>query len=413
MKLRIMKSKLVTLQIIVVCLIILFTITGCKKEVPHDGYSISGVVKGLENGWVKLIQSNFADRGSQGKVIDSAKIENGVFTMKGKMEHIDMVGISIDEKYRAMRGFFLENSTINLDIDLAKADKYHQFEPDVSGSKAHDEYVKQEAVDQSIFSHEKYAPLVALREEMSKAYSAKDDDLVKKYQEKATSLRDLSNARQEEYQMSKINYVKNNPDSPVSPYVLSFQFSEGRMSKDRMKEVYKVFAGDAKKTAMFQYMEKTYTEIFESLGEGAKAPDFTLKTPEGKNLTLSQVKGKYIFVDFWASWCVPCRASFPHLKEVYAKYHKDGFEVVAVGTADIGEKWKKAIEEDQTVWNHVFDGDANKTGKGKSAPYGSVAKAYGVPFLQTTFLLDENGIILGRQLRGKALDAKLKELYGY
>ncbi len=408
-----MKTNFGFRLLITMSLIITFSITSCKKEVAHDGYTITGSIKGLESGWIKLIQPDMTDRGSKGKVVDSAQIRNGIFEMNGKIKHIDMLGISIDEKYRAMRGFFLENSTINLDIDLAKADKYHQFEPDVSGSKAHDEYVKQEAVDRSIINHEKYTPLVTLREEMSKAYSAKDDALVKKYQEKATSLRDLSNARQEEYQMSKINYVKNNPDSPVSPYVLSFQFSEGRMSKDRMKEVYKVFAGDAKKTAMFQYMEKTYTEIFESLGEGAKAPDFTLKTPEGKNLTLSQVKGKYIFVDFWASWCVPCRASFPHLKEVYAKYQKDGFEVVAVGTADIGEKWKKAIEEDQTVWNHVFDGDANKTGKGKSAPYGSVAKAYGVPFLPTTFLLDENGIILGRQLRGKALDAKLKELYGY
>lgn len=103
---------------------------------------------------------------------------------------------------------------------------------------------------------------------------------------------------------------------------------------------------------------------------------------------------------------------FPHLKEVYKKYHKDGFEVVAVGTADFGEKWKKAIEKDQTIWNHVFDGDPHATGKGKGI-YGNVAQLYAVPFLPSTFLLDENGIILGRQLRGEALDAKMKELYGY
>lgn len=398
------------IKTVIVTFFAFLLMTSCKKEMKNDGYSISGTVKGLDSGWIKIIKPNIVDRERVGIVLDSAKIENGSFFMKGKIDHIDMLSISINDKYNTMRGFFIENSPISLDINLNEVDKYGQFEPKVTGSKTHDIYVIKEKIDKDLLTQEKYNPLISLREEMNKAYKSKDEALINQVKKKSEGLRELSNSRQEEYQLAKVNYVKNNPNSPVSPYILSFQFSEGRMSKERMKEVYHLFDGEATKTAMYQYFKKTYVEIFETLGEGSRAPDFTLKTIDGKDLTLSKVEGKYILIDFWASWCVPCRASFPHLKELYAKYNKNGFEVIAIGTADEETKWKKAIEEDQTFWNHVFDSAGEKERKGA---YGEVAKTYGVPFLPTTFLLDENGVILGRQLRGKDLDTKLEDLFGY
>nr|WP_283771777.1 TlpA disulfide reductase family protein [Cellulophaga sp. 20_2_10] len=172
-----------------------------------------------------------------------------------------------------------------------------------------------------------------------------------------------------------------------------------------MTAVYNLFKEDARKARKFSFIKKTYVDYVERFALGAIVSDFTLKTLDGSDLTLSKVEGEYIFVDFWASWCIPCRASFPHLKDLYSKYKKDGFTVVAVATSDKEDRWRKAIKDDQTVWNHVIDNNPGAQGE--------VAKAFGVPFLPTTFLLDNNRKIIGRNLKEEELDEKLKELFGY
>jgi len=403
------KSKIIVL--IIIFLLGVFINYSSNDREQHDGYIIIGTVKGLDNAWIKMYESNYVDRDGKKKVIDSVLMQHGIFKFKGKIEYVDMVNIRIDSKYDSQ--FMLENSPIKLELDITKREPgSSRIITKVSGSKSHDIYTMQNAEGERILNQKKYAALIELRTEMEKAYKVKNQELLKQYNAKREKLSGMEDERTKEYRSSKLKFVKDNPTSPVSPYIMGFQFSEGRMSKEEMKEIYPIFKGEAKNTAMYKYYEKIYTEIFETLGEGSVAPDFVLPLLDGSELKLSEVKAKFIFIDFWASWCGPCRASFPHLKEVYAKYHKDGFEVVAIGTADVEDKWRRAIEEDQTVWNHVFDVDPNMPVNGR-ASYGKVAKKYGVPFLPTTFLIDENGIILGRQLRGKDLDAKLEELYGY
>jgi len=136
---------------------------------------------------------------------------------------------------------------------------------------------------------------------------------------------------------------------------------------------------------------------------GGQVPDFTAKTPEGKDMSLSDLRGKVVLVDFWASWCGPCRKENPHVVKLYEKYKDKGFEVLGVSLDKDMNRWKQAIEKDGLDWPHISDL------KGwKSEP----AKLYSVTSIPHTVLLDKEGKLIGRKLRGPQLDAKLKEIFG-
>ena len=136
---------------------------------------------------------------------------------------------------------------------------------------------------------------------------------------------------------------------------------------------------------------------------GAIAPDFEQNTPDDKPMKLSSLRGKIVLVDFWASWCGPCRRENPHVVKLYNKYKSKGFEVLGVSLDRTKDKWEKAIAKDKLTWSHVSDLKGWKN---------QVAKQYSVTSVPHTILLDREGRILARNLRGADLDAKLKELFG-
>ena len=136
---------------------------------------------------------------------------------------------------------------------------------------------------------------------------------------------------------------------------------------------------------------------------GLEAPDFTLTDREGNPVTLSALRGSLVMVDFWASWCKPCRASMPGLKELYAKYHDKGFEILGVSVDSDAEAWKKAVAEDETPWIHVIDASQGKTRSTVAA------ELYGVRAIPTFFLLDKEGKIIGK-MDHDALEAELAKL---
>lgn len=141
-----------------------------------------------------------------------------------------------------------------------------------------------------------------------------------------------------------------------------------------------------------------------SLMVGAEAPDFTQNTPEGTPLKLSDLRGKVVLLDFWASWCGPCRKENPHVVSLYNKYKEKGFDVLGVSLDNSKSRWEGAIEKDGLTWNHVSDL------KGWSS---EPAAMYSVRSIPTTFLLNEKGEIIARNLRGEALTNKLAEIFGF
>ena len=154
--------------------------------------------------------------------------------------------------------------------------------------------------------------------------------------------------------------------------------------------------------------------VLERVAPGKPAPDFTVTDVNGKPFTLSGLKGKVVLLDFWASWCVPCRKSNPHVRELYKKYHKKGFDVVYSASDDGAEdKWRKAIADDQLIgegYHHVLRGYDRKL-QDKENPR-DLSKKYGVHFLPTKYLIDRDGNLIGK-VNDEELDVKLKEIFGF
>jgi len=178
-----------------------------------------------------------------------------------------------------------------------------------------------------------------------------------------------------------------------------------QLNPDDYMDLYKkVYADLSAKFPGSKYLVnlKKNVESYSKMTGGSVAPDFTLTTNEGKPFALSSLKGKIVLIDFWASWCGPCRKENPNVINVYKKYHPKGFEILAVSLDDKQEKWLEAIAKDGLPWYHVSDL------KGWES---DVAKLYGVDAIPFTVLLDKEGKIIAKGLRGKNLEAKLEELF--
>ena len=136
---------------------------------------------------------------------------------------------------------------------------------------------------------------------------------------------------------------------------------------------------------------------------GDKAENFSAPTPTGRELSLNEARGKVTIIDFWASWCKPCRMENPNVVKVYNKYHEKGLNIIGVSLDKKKEAWLKAIQDDNLQWSHVSNLQFWQE---------PIAQAYGVRSIPATFILDEDGNVIAKNLRGPALEEKIAELLG-
>lgn len=154
----------------------------------------------------------------------------------------------------------------------------------------------------------------------------------------------------------------------------------------------------------------TYTKDFVSsvedmrvLAIGKEAPEIALPNPEGDTIPLSSLQGKYVLIDFWAAWCRPCRVENPNVVRMYEKYKDKGFEIYGVSLDRTKDAWVEAIEADNLTWTHVSDLKYFNS---------EAAELYNIQAIPATYLLDKEGKIIAKNLRGKSLEDKLKEIFG-
>ena len=362
-----------------------------KAEYP---FTINGNVTNAEG---KQVMLAYGDNNSP--KMETATVKDGKFQFKGILGNPYERGRIILGEWNPYVGgdaceLALEKGVFIIDAPTGKI-----AEATIKGGRAQDDLNAYNAGLKPMVE-----PLMKLNEQRNTAKTAKQREAIEK---KAEPLR-------QQYAEFTKNYMLTHPDSYVS--VQNLNYEKGRMTDDEIKKVYDGFTERVRLYGESAEIEKEL-DALSKLQPGGTAPDFTATDVNGKEFSLSSLRGKVVIIDFWASWCVPCRKSNPHMRSLYEKYHDKGLELVYVASDDGAEdKWRKAIADDQLVgegYHHLLAGHDSKL-LGKDNPK-DIGKKYAVHYLPTKYLIDREGTMVGKIDEGQdnMLDEKLKEIFGF
>ncbi|KAF2507416.1 TlpA disulfide reductase family protein [Flavobacterium foetidum] len=194
-------------------------------------------------------------------------------------------------------------------------------------------------------------------------------------------------------------FITEHPNSIVSAYVLYRNWSY-RLTPDQITQNIALLDKSQQNSTYVKELKELVT-VLNGLAVGKKAPDFTANNPEGKPVRFSENLKGYTLVDFWASWCAPCRKENPNIVAAYKEFHDKGFNIIGISLDKKKENWIKGIQEDNLDWLQVSE---------LTYWNSTIAKLYGVRAIPGNYLVDSNGIIVARNLRGEDLQTTLKSL---
>jgi len=334
--------------------------------------------------------------GNDGKSVHLAQAaNNGKFSFSGVTDGPQIASFSVKPSVTGKKDdsvqFYIEpgNMTVKLDASQIRQSKLtgSQTQSDADALTA---YLK---------------PTVEAMDSLSKL--PKTDDGERKKEIKKLKGLYSDNMVKRTYQ-----FAKEHPQSYVSEYMV-YMYS-GMLSTDSINAVYIKLPQPLKDNFIGKQLGKKLTAL-EAGAPGKMASNFSTTDMNGKTISLNDFKGKYVLLDFWATWCVPCRASHPHLRNIYSKYKDKGLDIVGISDDDTRVAlWKKAITTDSIgAWHQVLGGgDVNKKMKGESNP-NDIMEQYGISALPTKILIDPNGKILARVVGddGVTIDKKLEEIF--
>ena len=344
------------------------TLAACNAQ---SGYKVTGTVEGMPDGKAIIATVN----GSSLDTLAKADVKNGSFEFTGNVSEPTGAYIMVIGQRGAIP-FMLENANITVNAGQAGLTVTGS-----EGQKIYDQFMAINTTTQQ--------EAMKLQQE----YQAANGDQAKMQAVQEAYAKLMTDAQAKETEL-----IKANPDSYVSTFVIVSGM--GQMEYEQLKERYNLLGEKAKASAQGKAIAAQIAKL-ESTAIGQIAPNFTITTPEGESISLYDIKGKVKLIDFWASWCGPCRGENPHVVEIYKEYHPKGLEIFGVSLDNNKEAWVKAIADDGLVWKHGSDL------KGwQSAP----AKLYSVTGIPHTILLDENNKIIAKNLRGDELKQKIAEL---
>jgi peroxiredoxin len=356
--------------------------TACDSR---TSFTVNGTIEDVTEGKVILAartENNTID------TLAAAPIVNGAFTLTGKVNEVTLATLLVEGTRKQITPVFVENATFT--VKFGKDPRFEErklVEPGVphviEGGEVQRVYNLFTALQQEYSSR---------NSELGTLFYATDNQAVK------DSLLNIAREMDKERKEKANEIVKANPDAYASAYYL---YRENQTAGYEQLQEQLALLGEKGKASKYGKIIADRAASLAAVAIGQVAPDFSIATPEGETISLHGIQAKLKLIDFWASWCGPCRGENPNVVKAYAEYHPKGLEIIGVSLDDNREKWLEAIEKDQLTWKHGSDL------KGwQAAP----AKLYGVNSIPHTVLLDENNKIIAKNLRGEALKQKLAEL---
>jgi len=368
-----------------ICLISI--LISCKSNTTKNNlYEVECNADGIYNGVRAYLKSSNNNK----QVIDTAVVMNGAFKFKGEVSSPEMRILTIDG-INGQTALVLESGKTN--VTIYKDSIYKSI---IKGGE-----------NNSIFNKYKdgYQNLVEKVTSLREEYMASRNNIeaVKRIQKQNVELRlELKNYG--------LNFLTQHPDTDFSLMLLESITLQKEFDAKLANEILEKIPNKiSNRQYNIEVMQKINFNINNALSKAVVevnsiAPDFTAPDPEGNQITLSEILGKVTILDFWASWCRPCRLENPNFVKLYDKYHEKGLNIISVSLDRENQKsrWIKAIEKDNLSWYNV-----------SNLKYWQdpVALMYNITSIPATFILDDKGTIIATRLRGSALEKKIDELF--
>lgn len=374
---------------------LIVTLFACASE--EEGALVTGTIEGADGEMVYLNK----EVNGQPIYIDSTKIKGGDFTLRIEEPELNFYRLSLSDQNAVM-----------LVIDTADQVVYQGNSENLSEGYSVEGSVHTQVLQQFNSENERFQQTGSELQERIRSMTSKED-----MEERNDLIKELNQHNKNYYEFI-VAFIEENSSSPAVLYAV------GLINPEQNMEVYKQVEEGLKGVFdQTEYYRRLVAKIRQIENEaetkkamqaqqqsaqggiqmGQEAPDIRMEDPQGNVKALSDLRGKYVLIDFWASWCKPCRIENPHVVKMYEQYKNKGFEIYAVSLDRNRDHWLKAIDDDGLGWIHVSDLKFWNS---------AAAKLYGVNSIPYTVLLDKEGKVIGTRLRGKSLEAKLKEVLG-
>ena len=345
-----------------------------------------------------------ANRNIPPQILDTVQMKDGKFLLQSTAGEEAMYRIRLGDDYNSSPVILLLNDENKIEVkaDWKKLSDYSATKPGYSISTPANERLIG-FFDTTTAIKKKISEIRTLSAQISQSADKNKDSLLNNYN---AAIKETA----KNFDAYLINLAHTDKSPVISLYALGFWSGNNKPEEvekefqallKRFPEHNGIKQGNDEFARQYNTYKKQQEAESSKPGIGKPAPDITMPDVNGNNFSLSSLKGKYVLVDFWASWCGPCRKENPNVVAVYNKYKDKNFTVLGVSLDKTKDAWVKAIKEDNLTWTHISD---LKFWESAAVPL------YGFDGIPYNVLVDPNGIIIAKELRGAELEAKLEEV---